>query len=116
MISRSRNDGREHGDAEPWHAGPWHAGPWHAVPPLVALVLALATVLLGCGEQVIVGRESAARPPAEALIDAGSYGAQPPAGANAGSDDDDSDGDEDDSEEDELDEDDSDTDEANTDD
>lgn len=76
--------------------------PKHALAPsrakcsLVAPSLALAAVLLGCGEQVIVGREAATQPPAAAPIDAGSYGAPPPPSVDSGSEDTDSDGDDDD--------------------
>ena len=81
MIFKSPNDARE---------------PCHAERPLLALSLALAAVLLGCGEQVIVGREAATRSTAVAPIDSGSYGAPMPPRLDGGNEDDESDGDDDD--------------------
>lgn len=70
--------------------------PCPAKRPLRALSLALAALLLGCGEQVIVGREAATPPSAEALIDSDAGGARTPATRDGGNEDDESDGDDDD--------------------
>lgn len=89
--------------------------PCPAERSLLAMSLALAALLLGCGEQVIVGREAVMPPSADALIDSGSNGAQTPSSLDGGSEDEESDGDDDD-DDDESDGDDEDGDEANPDD
>lgn len=93
--------------------------PWHGEGLLRTLVVALAAVWLGCGEQVLVGRESAEPPPPEALVDAGPYRPPTPSSPDGGDEDDVSDGDDDDDDDDDEsdgDENDEDIDDENTDD